>query len=256
MSIRNTYFLFLFCLTGFLSTRAQTIENVTSAYDGEKMVITYDLNATDATQKFKVSLFSSHNNYTQPLTLLTGDFGDNILPGKNHRVTWDVKNAVPADFDGEISIKVKAARIIPVSEPVISKLAVKPLAQNKYKKGSKVELSWSGGQVGDKIIIEVLKGGQVVQKLSEKPNSAQSYSWQMPTDMKPGKDYTGRLTNSSRAGDVASSQVFAINPKIPLWVKGAGVVVFGAVVYVVASGYKSEDSTTTLSDLPGPVKPN
>ena len=202
MRRRIIYFLSLFCLTGFLTSHAQTIENLTNTFDGEKMVITYDLISPDVTQKFKVSLFSSHNNYTTPLTLLTGDFGDNVLPGRNHRVLWDVKNGVPADFDGKISIKVKAAPMVPVVEPAkveaLSKLAIKPLVQSTYKKGSTIQISWSGGQTGDKIIIEVLKSGQVKQKLSEISNSTQSYSWLMSADMKQGKDYTLRLTNSSK----------------------------------------------------------
>ena len=255
MSVKNTYFIFLVCLYPVLSTRAQTVDNVISVYDGEKMVITYDLNATDAGQKFKVSLFSSHDNYTQPLTLLTGDAGDNVLPGKNHRVTWDVKNSVRPGFEGEIRIKVKAVRLVPVMEPVkteaASKLVIKPLIQNSYKKGSTIHVSWAGGQAGDKLLIELLKGGEVQQKIAEKANSPQTWSWLVPKDMKAGKDYVVRVTNSSRGEDRAVSQVFTIKPKIPMLLKVAPVMVIGAAVYVITSGSK-----TSKNDLPGPVKPN
>ena len=260
MSVKKGYFILLFCIAGFISVRAQTVANVISSYDGEKMVITYDLNATDAGQKFKVSLFSSHDNYTQPLALLTGDAGDNVLPGKNHRVTWDVKNSVPPDFDGEIRIKVKAAPLVPVLEPIkteaASKLVIKPLIQNSYKKGSTIDVSWAGGQAGDKLLIELLKGGEVQQKIAEKANSKQTYSWLMPKDTKAGKDYVVRITNSSRSQDMATSQMFSIKPKIPMLLKVVPVVVIGAVVYFITGGSKPAKDPATASDLPGPVKPN
>lgn len=223
-------------------------------------MITYDLNATEAGQKFKVSLFSSHDNYTQPLALLTGDAGDNVLPGKNHRVTWDVKNSVPPDFEGEIRIKVKAARLVPVPEPIkteaASKLVIKPLIQNSYKKGSTIEMSWAGGLAGDKLIIELLKGGEVRQKIAEKANSPQTWSWRVPKDMKAGKDYVVSVTNSSRGGDRATSQVFSIKPKIPLLLKIAPVIAVGGALAFLGGSKPPPDPGTSPIDLPGPVKPN
>ena len=256
MSLKNLYFIFLFCLSGFLSTRAQTIANVISSYDGEKMVITYDLNATEAGQKFKVSLFSSHDNYTQPLTLVTGDAGDNVLPGKSHRVTWDVKNSVPPDFEGEIRIKVKATLVEAIKTEAVSKLVIKPLIQNTYKKGNTIAVSWTGGQAGDKLIIELLKGGEVQLKIAEKANSTQTWSWIVPKDTKAGKDYVLQVTNSSRNGDRATSQVFSIKPKIPLLLKIAPVIAVGGALAFLGGSKSSPDPGTSAIDLPGPVKPN
>ena len=249
----RTVLILLFCLIGLQSIRAQIIENVKSTFDGEKIIINYDLKAADVNQKFKITLFSSHDNYTQQLTLLTGDVGDNILPGKNHTVTWDVKNSVPPNFDDEIRIKVKASKVVPleaVKTEAISKLLVVPLAHDSYKRGNTLELNWTGGNATDKVTIELMKGGVVTQKITEKTNEMQTYSWSLAKNLKTGKGYTIRVT-SGKDHDGAVSQNFIIKPKVPLVMKVAIFAVVGAVVYFVAGS----KSSSTVSDLPGPVKP-
>jgi hypothetical protein len=89
--------------------QAQTLEKLTATFDGEKMIVTYNLAYADASQKFKVALYSSHDNFKQPI-MVTGDAGENVLPGAAKRAVWDAKRTLPADFDGDIQIKLKAAR--------------------------------------------------------------------------------------------------------------------------------------------------
>ena len=101
----------LLLFLGLMACHGQKVENVRGAFDGEKLNITYDLNGSDATQKFKVSFYSSHDNYANALSFVTGDVGDNVVAGKAHRATWDVKTTLPSDFDKEIFIKVKAAPV-------------------------------------------------------------------------------------------------------------------------------------------------
>jgi hypothetical protein len=57
-------------MTG-VTVRAQTVENINTKFDGEKIIITYDLNYSDPAEKFTVNLYSSHDNYNRPLTLST-----------------------------------------------------------------------------------------------------------------------------------------------------------------------------------------
>ena len=227
---------------------AQTIENVKTTFDGERVIITYDLNNSDLTQKFKVVLYSSHNKYGFPLHSLVGDVGENVLPGKGKRVSWEVRKELPPDFDAELSIKVKAAMIIP-----IIKLEAKPLAKSGYKKGQTVQVEWKGGKPSDKIHIDLYKDGALQQKLTESlGNSPQLYQWMLPKDLK-GSGYSFRIANSS---DQTNSGNFKVKPKIPLMLKVLPVLMIGGVV-VALGGSKSTPTDPTLNnDLPGPIKPN
>jgi hypothetical protein len=70
----------------FLS-RSQTVENVKTSFDGERVAITYDLVYSDAKQKFKVSIYSSHDGYQTPLSLLLG--AENVYKkGRILQIKW------------------------------------------------------------------------------------------------------------------------------------------------------------------------
>lgn len=222
---------------------AQSIENVKTTFDGERILITYDLNNSDLTQKFNVALYSSHNKYGFPIQSLAGDAGENVLPGKGKRVSWEVRKELPTDFDADIFIKVKAAKGIP-----LVKLEAMPLAKSGYKKGQTVQVEWKGGKPSDKIHIDLYKDGALQQKLTESlSNSPQLYQWMLPKDLK-GSGYSFRIANSS---DQTNSGNFKVKPIIPLMLKVLPVLVIGGVV-VALGGSKPANN-----DLPAPpVKTN
>jgi len=179
------------CLFFIYGAQSQTIENVAFEFDGESISITYDLNHNNAEQKFTISLFSSHNNYQKPITLLTGEVGDNILPGIQKKVIWDVRNELPPYFDDELSIKVKALLIeLPISQTIIKEKTtlelkeeigyrIKPFQNTAYKKGSKLKLNWEGGATSDRIKIDLLKNNVFQQTLSQTKNT-NAYMWKIP----------------------------------------------------------------------------
>ncbi len=233
-------------MAGFFATRGQSIENLKTTIDGDRVVITYDLSYIDSNQKFRIALYSSHDNYSSSLHSITGDLGENIAPGRGKRVVWDAKNSLPADFDSDITIKVKASKIV-----VAAKLDLKPLAKSGFKKGQTMDVQWQGGRPTDKINIELYKDGGLQQKLGETQNSSQSYSWSIPKELK-GKGYSVRIsdgTDQSKSGD------FSIKPKIPLLLIIAPVAVVGGVL-AFSGGSKSKDTPVVSDELPGPVKPN
>jgi len=180
----------------FITNAAQTqaIENVVFEFDGERISITYDLNYKNTGQKFTISLYSSHNNYQKPITLLTGDVGDNILPGKRKKVMWDVRNELPPYFDDEISIKVKAILIEVPTADIVPALGyqIQPLKSIAYKRGSEIKIQWEGGASGDRIKIDLLKNNVLQQTLTQ-TNNTNSYLWEIPKNYKTGKSYNLRI---------------------------------------------------------------
>ncbi len=236
-------FLLLFFLS-LITAYGQTLENVKASFDGEHMVISYDLNNPDANQKFKIALYSSHDNYTTPIANNTGDIGENVLPGKSKKVVWTVRNSLPSDFDKDITMKVKASKVV-----VVSKLALTPLSKTAFKNGQSVDVQWQGGKPTDKINIALYKDGALQQKVAENVSNNKSYTWSVPKGVK-GKGYSLHISDAT---DQSTSQVFSIKPKLPLLYIIVPVVLVGGLVAILAGG--GTETTTTESDLPGPVKP-
>lgn len=241
--------LFFFALP--LVGAAQEIKNVRADFDGEKVVIAYDLEHDDASQKFTVALYSSHNNYQKPLSLLVGDVGDNIIPGVRNRIVWDAKSVLPPNFDGDLTFKVKALQV-----GVGKKLRVSPLAQTAVKRGKNIEFNWTGGATDDKVTIELLKDNQVQQQLAGQLTNTNKFIWAVPKKSKKGKDYTIRISSTSNPTELASSQTFTIKPKTPFIVKFLPILALGGAAIFLGGNSGGGDGGGTLDDLPGPVKPN
>lgn len=241
---RGLFLLFCCCLG--VGCFGQAIENVKASLEGENMVITYDLLNGTATEKFAVSLRSSHNNFASALVGLSGDVGDNILPGKGKRVVWALKNELPADFDADIIIKVKASVLA-------APLTVNRLAQSAMKKGQVVELSWQGGKATDKIDISLLKGGVPQEQVASAISNIYQYQYTVPASLK-GSGYSFKIST-------AKEEVITGSFKIKSKIKAIFIIVPVAIVGVAAAflgGKKTETdgTTTTAQDLPLPLKPS
>lgn len=225
---------------------AQTVENITLDFDGNRMSITYDLTSSSADQKFSISLFSSHNNYNEPITYVSGDVGDNVVAGKQKKVIWNLKRELPVDFNDEIAIKVKA---IPIAN-----YSLNPMA-NGYKKGGVLQVLWEGGLPNELVKIDLLKNNVFQQTLTETKNN-KSYTWDIPKEFEKGSGYTVRLTNMSDEEQSISSTSFRIKPRLPLALKIAPVVLVGVLVGILSGGGDSSDDTNGNSnELPGPISP-
>ncbi len=236
----------LFCCFLGVDCFGQAIENVRAALEGEDLVVTYDLIKGTANEKFAVSLRSSHNNFATALAQLSGDVGDNVLPGKDKRVVWAVKNELPADFDADIVIKVTANLLaLP--------LTVQPLGQNTVKKGQSIALSWQGGRSADKIDISLLKDGVPQEQLANGIPNSQQFQYAVPSNLK-GNGYSFKI---STANEEAITGAFRVKSKV----KAIFIILPVAVVGVAAvflGGGKTENggTTPTAEELPGPLKPS
>lgn len=239
--LRTISILLLFSCVG----RAQTIENVNVTFDGEKVTITYDLKYSTANQKFKIALYSSHDNYARPISLLQGDFGDNVVPGTGNRIIWDAKNTLVPEFDADLTLKIKASK---VEAP---KLIVRPFSVSVYKRGRGLDLSWVGGNPGEKLNIELFNDGVLQKRIAERvENTKQSFSWAIPKRQKGGKNYSIRVSNSDQATELANSQLFRIKPRTPFIVKVLPFFLVGGAAYFLLTIEKP-----TNEILPGPIKP-
>jgi hypothetical protein len=243
-------FLGLFFMPGIFCF-AQAIENIKVSFDGQKVSITYDLLHANPDEKFKVTIFSSHDNFSIPLNFAEGDVGEGIFPGKSKKVIWNVKNVLPPDFDGDLTFKIRAGGM------AAPKLTLNALDKVNFKRGEAIPLKWSGGGPKDQVTIGLYRDDVEQTRIVEKTSNAHAFTWSMSKKQKPGKGYTIRAVSTAHPKEFTSSQAFRIKPRIPFFVKALSVAAVGAVVFIVTSGGGDPVPPDAPKDeaLPGPVKP-
>jgi uncharacterized protein (TIGR02145 family) len=105
---------------------AQAITNVQAKPDGNKVIISYDIDCEFSTT---ISLFYSENggkNYIGPLSSVSGDVGDKISSGKNKKIFWDVLSETSIVFGDNITFKVAGSKgVASVTEVVIDQTPYK-----------------------------------------------------------------------------------------------------------------------------------
>jgi len=89
--------------------------------------------------------------------------------------------------------------------------------------------------------------------LGNVPNNG-NYSWSIPKNRKPGKNFQIVAFSSQSQ---ASSAIFKISPKIPIVLKVLPLLVIGGVVAVIVSGGGGEDPVVNPPEerLSDPIKP-
>ena len=139
-------FLLIALIVPFLST-AQKIDNLKAVLNGDEIIITYDLTSTNAVDKFDVSIYSTHNNFSVQLQQLSGDVGRNIGVGTGKKIIWYAKNEL-GNFKGEISFEIRA-------EVLAGLIQTNQFAS--AKRGKSIPITWSGGSASQDVKIELIK---------------------------------------------------------------------------------------------------
>jgi hypothetical protein len=124
-----------------------------------------------------------------------------------------------------------------------------PLADGSFKKGKTYLLEWTGGENAPQLDFQLMKADQVSAVVKNVSNK-QVLNWTVPKNVKPGKDYVLKISNSVNNLDYITSDPFRIKKKIP--------VVIYAVPVVLGAGYfliPKESTTTSNNGIPDPVLP-
>lgn len=231
----------IFCMSLCIEVSyAQSLKNIKAQADGDRVIITYDLEAPDDKQSFKVELYSSHDNYRNPLRYLQGDYGDNVLPGKNKRIEWNVKSELNT-YQGNVTFEVRATVVMP------SLSFTNPTAGTKFKRGKAYTIAWEGSGVNENSKVQLYNNGVVSQTIGQAGNDRR-VTWVVPDGMSIGKNYSIRLVNGIE--EIASSPEFSIVRKIPIGLKIVPVIAVGAVTYLIlGNGSAVEDDP--LPEPPG-----
>ena len=254
------FFLFLFTITNGI---AQQIENLSSSFDGIKITVSYDLIFSDSSRRFKVELLSSLDSFVKNLSPVSGAAGEKIKPGKGLKITWEPRKSLPADFDKEITFKVRASLLAPIvvakiqpepkvikAEPaaVITKLNLINQIKSSYRRGTELKLLWAGGKADDRIVAELIDAAGRSEILQTVINKGE-LTFKFPAKLKTTNGYLLKITPNGRTGDSATSSAFIIRHRVPLLLKLLPIV---PVAIILLPSKKSEGNAV----LPSPINPN
>jgi hypothetical protein len=221
---------------------AQQVSNVRAEYKGDVIYIFYDLQGTMDNQKYKVSLYSSHNQQEEPVALVSGNVGDTITSGKDKKIEWQAKNEL-SRYNGEISFEVLATLVY--SPLVMSSSQVSKV----YKRAKAYPFSWSGGVADEKIRLELFNGNTRIAETEDVPNKKQ-YKLKIPAHARPGDNYRLKVTTLNHPDNYTLSNTFSVKRRYswPVKLIPAGVAV--AVYLLIEKPWEPDRTLPTPPEMP------
>ena len=148
-------------MRNFLSFALILITSYSAA--GQEVVITnikrvannveveYNIVDDNKDHSYSLQLYASSDNFTQPLTNVTGDFGVDIKVGDNKKIVWNAKEALGTDFAGNVRLELKGRMYVPF-------IAIEGLQEGTIFKRDKPNLTWSGGRGDNVLSFEFYRG--------------------------------------------------------------------------------------------------
>jgi len=224
------------CATIATSIQAQNLEVKRIERNGDNLILYYNLTDTVIDRSYTVNLYSSRDNFLNPLAAISGDKGMEVTPGISKKLVWNAKQDLGAEFSDKISIELRARIYIPF---------IRFDAIEKIKRGKPTEVTWRGGTPQNILNFELYRNGKKVDVI---PNIANVSHTQLtlPVSVKPGKGYIFRIVDSKNKDQVVETPSFRVKRKVPLGVKLLPVLALGGALYIFGS------SSTSNKEIPGP----
>lgn len=233
--------LFFALLNGF----GQTIQNVQTSTEGNKVIITYDLISEVEGQRYTVELRSSINDYSTVLKEVTGDVGPDQTAGIVKVVIWAAL-LEQGNFSGSVSFEVSA---ILTFDPI---RIITPGSGTKAKLGKEMDVVWKGGDKDRNLKMAILQGYTTLQEIPDVGSSG-SYSWNIPKTLDKGEHYQIKLFDPDKPEQTAMSAEFQLKKTSILVFIIPGAIIVGAAAYLLIN---NNGGTTTPADPQLPLPPD
>ena len=232
----------LISLHGF--SQSVFIDNI--AVSNGKVNIKYHLNDSVVGRYYTVRLYSSQDNFLNPLNELSGEVGMEIAPGPNRVLSWDAEKELGSSFNGEISLELRARVYIPFIN-VDDFEDVKTLTRRR-----KENLTWTGGRPSNILNFNLYRGEEKVTTFSNIANVGH-YELELPIHIKPGKGYYFLISDIKNKDEVVRTSEFKIKRKVPLLIQALPVVALAGAATLVAP---SDGVGEVDNSIPDPILPS
>ncbi|MBS1681463.1 MAG: GPI anchored serine-threonine rich family protein [Bacteroidetes bacterium] len=226
-----------------MHTQAQSVTVKKIELNGEKVIIYYDLDDSNASHEFLLNVFASKDNFTAPLTKVKGDVGQEVKPGLNKKIEWNIMQEY-GGYKGKLALELRGKVYVP-----FVKLQGFD-TEKKYKRGKLYNIVWKPGST-DPIHIELYKGNERVAGDMNIPNNG-TYTLNVPSSAKKGSDYRLKISDSKTTEYVLYTDYFKVAPKVPLLLKVVPVVAVAGALATVAKGGGGEKGKPDITLPPFP----
>jgi hypothetical protein len=200
---------------------------------GNDINLYYNLLDSVAHRTYTITLYSSKDNFISPLEKVFGDVDLEVKPGENKKITWHAKEELGADFDGKVSLEVRGRRYIPFVRLDGNYHTMKRLKNYQF--------TWTGGTEQNILNFDLYRNGS---KVTSFPNIANvgHHTIQLPQDIKSGKGYTFKITDTKNKDQIVNTAPFVVKRKVPLLLKGIPILALAAIIpSLTSSSKKSSD---------------
>jgi hypothetical protein len=204
------YIAFIAGLTiSFTPGFGQKFKNIKIHVQGPVVQVNYEMDGFEYGQDYEVHLYGSYNEFSQPLQNVTGDVGQKVKgDGNVKKIIWNAGTELGI-YQKDISVELRGKLYVP-----FLKLTT-PLLKKHFKKGKTYVIQWEGGEQTNQLDFELIKDDAVKTTDKKIPNN-RNYSWLVPKNLKPGKDYSFKISNSNNGLDYLVTDDFTVIRKIPL----------------------------------------
>ena len=207
-----------------------------------KVNIYFDLVDTVA-RVYTINAYSSIDNFIAPLQNISGDAGLEVKPGPDKKIVWDPVAELGAGFDGKVAIEVRGRVYIPF-------VRFERFEEYKsLKRGKPYQVSWTGGTQQNVLLFELYKGDKKTGVHFTDIANTGKYKMTLPRNVKPGKGYRFKITDTKNKDEVVFTDSFAVKPQVPFVFKVATVMGLGTLAYFIFR----DNSPEEIAD---PIDPN
>jgi hypothetical protein len=199
----------------------------------------YNLLDSIGHRTYTIALFSSKDNFISPLEKVSGDVDLEVRPGANKKITWHAIEELGPEFEGKVALEVRGRLYIPFVRLDGTYDVIKRLRD--------YEITWTGGTEQNILNFDLYRNGN---KITSFPNIANvgHFTLNLPSDVKPGKNYTFKISDTKNKDQVVNTLPFRVKRKIPLLIKAIPLLAI-----CVAIPLLSNNSTTNqgIPEAPG-----
>ena len=224
--------------------QAQEIQITNINLRGDNVEIHYNLIDERIDRSYIINLYTSKDNFIQPMNLAKGDIGIDVAVGNKKVITWNAKEELGADFDGAVSLELKGNYYVPF-------ITLDGLEKGKiFKRGKSNDFIWSGGRGDNVLNFELYRGENLVKTFEERPNIGNTVLT-IPTKVKPGDNYRYRISDTRNRDEVVFTNEFVVKRKYPLGAQiGVALVVGFGLGYLVKSLIPQKEFEIAQPPLP------
>lgn len=185
---------------------AQKVDNIRITFEENVVIIYYDLLPDADSLNADIEVYSSADNFKNPLQYVSGRVGKNIHPSYNNAIIWKAGEEYP-DIDFKtITLLIKAEPIIPPYQFTFPAFDI-------CRKRKKYLITWEGGRKSDNVQL-FLKGNKIKNTLLAELLNSGNYLWKVNAKL-PKDNYRLVLQTPS---ETATSQPFRVSNSRLYWI--------------------------------------